>query len=163
MTFKHEKRIPPVVWTVIADRSQARFFSAAWPENDAWKEILSLDYEEGTLHGRDVTTDALGTFAERAGGHHTGAEETDLRHQSAERFAATIISKLEAARSKSEFGKLAIVAPPLFLGVLRKKLPSTLQQMVVLESNKDYTKATLDEIAESLRPELADRAGESGI
>lgn len=160
MTFKHEKRIPPVVWTVVADRARARFFSAAWPSIDGWEEILSLEYEAGALHGRDVTTDAPGTFGERAGGHHAGDEETDLRHQSAEHFATTIISKLEAARSKSEFGQLAIVAPPLLLGVLRKKLPSPLQKMLVLESNKDYASAASDEIVQHLQPAFAEKVAE---
>lgn len=160
MTFKHEKRIPPVVWTVVADRSRARFISATWPEIDGWKEVLSLDFEEGTLRGRDITTDGPGTFSGRVGGHHGGQEETDFQHQFAERFASELIVKLEAARSKNEFGKLAIVAPPLFLGVFRKKLPSPLQQMVVLEINKDYTSSTLDKVVEHVRPELAAKSAE---
>lgn len=160
MTFKHEKRIPPVVWTVVADRARARFFSAAWPSMEDWQEFLSVDYEPGAMHGRDITTDAPGTFGERAGGHHSGDDETDLRHQSAEHVAATIIDKLETARAKTEFGQLAIVAPPLLLGVLRKKLPSPLQKMLVLESNKDYASATSDEIAKHLQPAFAEKVGQ---
>ena len=38
MAFKHEQRIPPVLWTVVADRSRARVFSAPWPQADSWEE-----------------------------------------------------------------------------------------------------------------------------
>lgn len=154
MTFKNEKRIPPVIRTVVADRSVARFFSATWPGADDWKEVLTLLYEEGAAHPRDVTTDGPGTFAERFGGHHAGEDETDFRHQSAERFASELVSVLETARSENEFGKLVLVAPPLFLGVLRKKIPTPLQQMLILELNKDYTAAKLDEVAKQVQAKL---------
>ncbi len=160
MTFKPEKRIPPVIWTIVADRSRARILSASWPGIDDWNEVASVDYEEGALHGRDVTTDGPGTFAEKFGGHHGGEHDTDLRHQTAEQLSAKLITQLESGRSKAEFGKLAIVAPPLLLGVLRKKLPSPLKEMVVLDVNKDYTNATLEDVVSHLTPELSKCAGE---
>lgn len=155
MTFKHEQQIPPVLWTVVADRSRARVLSAPWPQGDSWEEVAELQHTDGALAPHETYTDGPGTFADVAGGHHAGQEQTDFRHQTAERFAGEVVDVLEKGRANNEFGKLALVAPPLFLGVLRKKLPSPLSAMVIFELDKDYTQAKLDEVGGHLQAELA--------
>jgi len=156
MTFKHEKRIPPVVWTVVADRTLARFLSASWPEVESWKEMSQIAHGEGGLTQSEVVTDRPGTFAERHGGHHAGQDETDFKHQSAERFVAEILDQLEAARTDNLFGKLIIVAPPLFLGVLRKKMSDPLRRMVIREIDHNYTHGSLDEISRKVGAALTE-------
>jgi len=158
MTFKTPKQIPPVLYIYVADRARVRCFAASWPGATQWKEVMSIEFAEGAQHARDVVTDGPGTFGERYGGHHGGEAQTDHRHQSADRFAAQIVDHMEKSRSNNEFGKVAIVAPPLFLGAWRNKLPSPLEQMVILELNKDYTSSSMDEIAEHVCAKLGDES-----
>lgn len=157
MTFKHENRTPPVIWAIIADRSRGRVFSAEWPNPSTWELVDQLAHDEGALKPGEVNTDRQGSFASAAGGYHAGEDRTDFRHQSAERFAADVVERLEAAREKNEFGKLAIVAPPLFLGVLRKKLPSTLAERIVLELDKDYTQAAEKDVTKHLQQAITEQ------
>ncbi|MFQ5733275.1 MAG: host attachment protein [Planctomycetaceae bacterium] len=159
MTFKHERRIPPVLWAVVADRSQARVLSAPWPRADSWEEVAELVCADGALAPHEAYTDGPGTFADVAGGHHAGEDQTDFRHQTAGRFAGEIVDVLEKGRANGEFGRLLLVAPPLFLGVLRKKLPAPLSNMVILELDKDYSQAKPEEIRRRLQGELAAHAG----
>ncbi len=155
MTYKHEKRIPAIVWAVVADRSRARILSAAWPETPTWEVARELEHKDGALTPGEVNTDRQGSFVSAGGGYNHGEDHTDFRHHSAEHFAITLIDFLETARSKHEFGKLALVAPPLFLGVLRKKLPAPLAETVVLELDKDYTHIDVPVIARRLREEFS--------
>jgi protein required for attachment to host cells len=150
MTFKHEQQIPPVIWAVVADRSRARILSAPWPDANSWEEVHDLVHGEGELMPREIDTDRPGSFASPGGGYHTGEDRKDFRHQSAEHFAAQIAGLLDSKRLAGEFGKLALVAPPLFLGVLRKELSSSLLPMVVLELHKEYTHDSLKDLAAHL-------------
>jgi protein required for attachment to host cells len=124
MTFKHEKRFLPVIWIVVADRSRARVISANWPEPAEWEEVLDLVHAEGALKASEVNSDRQGTFGEAAGRHHVGEPRTDFKHQTAERFADEIVEHLEKGRLENKFGKIGLVCPPLFLGVLRKRMPA---------------------------------------
>jgi protein required for attachment to host cells len=158
MTFKREARTPPVIWAVVADRARARILQAEWPEADVWNEHTTLECEEGAAAARDVNTDGPGTFSESAGGHHGGQKQTDFEHQTAQRFADEIIAVLDKGRTDNVFGKLAVVAPPLFLGVLRKKLPAPLASMVTLELDKDYTQDKLEPLGERLQQALTGKS-----
>ena len=154
MTFKHEPKSPPFIWVVVADRSRARILSSAWPSPGGWDEVADLVHGDGALKGTEINTDRQGVFGEGAGRPHVGEPRTDLKHQTAERFAEEIVKHLEDGRLHQKFGKLGLVCPPLFLGVLRKNLPSPLANMVTLELDKDYTHAPLKEIASHLKAEL---------
>ena len=146
MTFKHEKPIVPVIWVVVADRSRARILSADWPEPSEWTEAADMVHAEGSLKGTDVNSDGPTNFGETMRGHHDGEPKTDFKHLTAERFADEIVSRLEEGRVKNQFGKLGLVCPPLFLGVLRNKLSSQLGQLVALELDKDYTHVKFKDI-----------------
>jgi len=162
MTFKHEQQIPPVIWAVVADRSRARILAAPWPDATSWEEVRDLVHGEGELTPQEIDTDRPGSFASPRGGYHTGEDRKDFRHQSAEHFATEIVGVLESGRLAGEFGKLALVSPPLFLGVLRKELSGPLEQMVVLELHKDYTHAPLPDVAAHLSDGLAEVTRDEG-
>ena len=103
------------------------------------------------IEGKRIKTDSGPTnFGETTRGHHDGQPKTDFKHQTAERFAEEIVTKLEDGRVKNQFGKLGLVCPPLFLGVLRNKLSSPLAQLVTLELDKDYTHIKLKDISAAL-------------
>lgn len=156
MTFKHQPEMPPTIWVVVADRSRSRILSADWPNPSQWEEIADLVHSESSLKSSEVNTDGPGTFGETAGGHHGGQPKTDFKHQTAERFAEEIVECLETGREQNKFGKLGIVCPPLFLGVLRKKLSAPLAKLVALELDKDYTHLPSKELASHLNEALID-------
>ena len=155
MTFKREQQSPPVIWVVVADRSRSRILSSSWPNPGEWDEVADLIHAEGSLKASDINTDGPGTFSEAGGGHHGGQPRTDFKHQTAERFAEEIVRYLDDGRLHNKFGKLALVCPPLFLGVLRKNLTGPLANLVTLELDKDYTHATNKEIASHLKAQFA--------
>jgi protein required for attachment to host cells len=155
MTFKHEQKFPPFIWVVVADRSRSRILSSSWPKPGDWEEVADLVHGEGSLKASEIHTDRQGLFGEGAGRPHVGEPRTDHKHQTAERFAEEIVRHLEDGRLHQKFGKLGLICPPLFLGVLRKNLPAPLAHMVALEMDKDYTHATIKEITGHLTQELS--------
>jgi len=116
-----------------------------------WRVVEILQRGEvAEIAPQEIDTDRPGAFASPGGGYHTGEDRKDFRHQSAEHFANQIAQFLDSQRLAGEFGKLLLVAPPLFLGVLRKELSSSLSQMVVLELHKEYTHDPLKDLAAHL-------------
>lgn len=140
-------------WIIVANRSRARILQAESSDSDTLQEIADMVHPASQLSRQDVISDAPGRFAASVGGRHSGQPETDFKHETAEQFAREIIANLEKGRMQNNFDRLGLVAAPLFLGVLRKKLPNPLAQMVVWELDQDYTHLKVNEIRKHL-PEL---------
>ncbi|MCA9053223.1 MAG: host attachment protein [Planctomycetaceae bacterium] len=146
MSFRHEPRRPDSTLLVVADRGQARLFSAPWPELEPLTELSGMVHPEGRLREHDTVSDRAGRFRTPSG-QRTGAEQaTDFRHQTAQEFAREVCERLEAARLQNEFGRLVLVAPALFLGELRQQRSPELKKLTVAEVNLDLVHASVETI-----------------
>lgn len=103
-----------------------------------------LDDPLAHLHDRDLKSDRPGRVFDHApqpghrrgatAHHGTGGERRPRRHE-AEVFARRIAEQLRD--SQSEFDRLVVIAPPAFLGLLRKALPGPVRLRVAAEVGKD--------------------------
>lgn len=159
MTYKREPQRPSSAWIVVADRARARIFSSPWPLADSLHEIETLVHPEGKAHERDVLTDGPGRFAERVAGPHSGEPQTDFRHRTALDFATVVAQRLEKGRVTNAFGRLVVIAPALYLGVLREKMSAPLARLVTYELDKDYTQMPAAQLLAQLRKEPALNGG----
>lgn len=111
-----------VRWIVVADQTLARIFTLDRLTAPLC-EIESLVHPEGRLHEGDMVSDrpGRGSVPGSAGRH---AVENDQRRKEAstEAFAREIADRLDRARHEQRFEKLAIIAPPRMLGLIRKGL-----------------------------------------
>lgn len=152
MTFRHEQRRPASAWVVVADRARARVFETEDELTlEEWNEVHDLAHATSELHERDTKTDGGGTFTDRAGGRHAGENVTDFRHHTAEEFAGKLTQCLEQGRMDHRFGRLVLVAAPLMLGVVRKKMPGPLAKLVVSEIDKELTQLRSHALQNRLR------------
>jgi protein required for attachment to host cells len=150
MTFKHKPHRSADAWLVVADRARARIFSIPPADEIVLEEVESLEYQDGSAHARDLTSDRKGFFKGRSGVLDTGDEQTDLRRVTTDRFAHKIVQQLEAGRKHQKFGHLVLIAAPGFLGALRKQLGGPLSQLVDQTIAKDYTSYSVEELTRSL-------------
>jgi protein required for attachment to host cells len=138
-------------WIVVADSSRARILSAQsriQPLND----VESLAHPEGRMKAQDLSSDRPGrTFDSHGEGRH-GMEPPDVHHHEQEVFAKEIAEYLEKGRHAGKFAKLALVAPPAFLGVLRQKMNGQLGKLVTHTVQKNL----LEQDNETIRAQLFD-------
>lgn len=117
-------------WIVVADSSRARFFSME-SKVDPLQEMEGMVHEEGRLREQDEVSDRQGGLA---GGHGEGGHPfeppTDPKHREMEVFAKQIADKLEHGRVNHDYHKLILVAPPAFLGSLRRELNEHVLELV---------------------------------
>jgi protein required for attachment to host cells len=151
MSFRHSARRVPIVWILVADRSAARIFATDWPTLDNIRELDDCINPPGAMHGHDLYADRFGQDHAPDGHGFTDSPATDFRHDTAEHFAQHLVSLLEEARNRHEFGSLVIVAPPLMLGVLRRRLTAPLNRLVEAEVDNDLLQAAETEILEHVQ------------
>ena len=120
-----------VTWIVTADSARARVLQVADREKRL-AEVEDLLNPAGQLHEGDLVTDT-----EEPSGAHEHAVEI---------FSKRVSDYLEKARSQRRYDKLYLVAPPKFLGRLRKQLGKEVEKLVCDELDKDLYRANAREL-----------------
>jgi protein required for attachment to host cells len=138
-------------WIVVADSSRARILSTQ-SRVQAPTDVDALTHPEGRMKAQELNSDRPGrTYDSHGEGRH-GMEPPDVHHHEQEVFAKEIAEHLEKARHAGKFAKLALVAPPAFLGVLRQKLNGQLGKLV----SHTVQKNLLEQDNETIRAQLFD-------
>lgn len=143
----------PKLWVVVADGARARIYTVERPTGPL-QEVETLDNPEGRMHQKDLTTDLPGRSFQRMGeGRSAMDERTDPKVAEVRAFADQLAKRLDEGRVQGEVERLYLVAPPSFLGELRKQLPEGCRDMVAETLAKDLTQ--LD--PQKLRQHLPER------
>jgi protein required for attachment to host cells len=122
-------------WIVAADSSRARVLQVAGRER--LDEIENLVNPEGRLQDRELTTDANPRL--HGPGGMSAREEPSAVEHAVELFAKRVGDYLDKARTDQRFEQLVLVAPPKFLGALRKELGKEVGKLVADELPKDIS------------------------
>jgi protein required for attachment to host cells len=137
------------IWVLVADTSRARIFSAEKAASPL-VEIQDLTHPEGRLHDTQLASDEPGRDRNAMSGSHAYSDETDLKRDLAAKFASKVCETLEQARVSGRFEKLYVVAPPTFLGLLRKCQHNGLRSLVAAEIDKNLSTRDPDTIRAQL-------------
>ncbi|GAA4890298.1 host attachment protein [Ferrimonas pelagia] len=138
----------PNTWIVVADSSHARFFTNEQASGPI-VEHYALTNPTGRAHRGDLISDRQGRNRNGDMGHEAQAQREGIS-----RFANDVCKTLEQARSEGELGKLYVVAPPQFLGELRKHQAAPLQQHVAQELAKNLAAQNAEVIRQALPTRL---------
>jgi len=125
----------PTTWIVAADSSRARILQVAGRERLV--EVEDFLNPEGRLHNREITTDANPRL--HGPGCLGAREEPSAVEHAVEMFSKRFGNYLEKARTDHRYDRLVLVAPPKFLGVMRKELGKEVEKLVADELAKDLS------------------------
>jgi protein required for attachment to host cells len=114
---------------------------------DKLEEVEDFVNPQGRMSGRELRTDAHPRFHGTAGAA-TGndREEASPAEIEAEKFSKEIGRYLDKARMDHRFDRLILLAPPRFLGMLRKELGKEVAKLVDEEIDRDLSWFRTDEI-----------------
>jgi protein required for attachment to host cells len=129
--------IMATTWIVAADASRARILQVMDREQRL-SEIEDLLNPEGRLHERDLVRDAHPRLHGTSGRGSDREEPATVDHE-VELFAKRVSEYLDKARTSHRYDRLHLVAPPKFLGQLRKELGKEVQKLVTEELPKDLS------------------------
>lgn len=124
-------------WIVAADASRARILQVMDRE-ERLSEIEDLLNPEGRAHDRDLLADGHPRFRGTSG-PGSDRQETSATEHETELFAKRLGAYLDKARNEHRYERLHLIAPPKFLGQLRKELGKEVQKLVADELPKDLS------------------------
>lgn len=139
-----------LTWVVVAESSRARIFAVTGPRKGL-EEIAALAQPAARLKEGDLVSDAPGRSFDSGGqGRHAMGNASEHKHHEAESFARSIAGQLDTARQSREFAQLILVAPPHFLGLLRRYLTPACAATIVATVNKNLVQHDLSDIRDHL-------------
>ncbi len=124
-------------WIIAADSSRARVLQVA-DRDQRLLEIEDLLNPEGRVDDRSLTTDAHPRY-HGSSGPASDREEPSAAEHATERFAKRLGDYLDKARTEHRYDELVLLAPPKFLGMVRKKLGKEVRKLVADEIPKDLS------------------------
>jgi protein required for attachment to host cells len=122
-------------WIIAADSSRARILQVT-DRDEHLEEIEDLLNPEGRVHDRELTSDAQPRF-HGTDGPGSDREEPSAADHATELFAKRVGDYLDKARTAHRYDRLHLIAPPKFLGQLRKELGKEVEKLVAEELPKD--------------------------
>ena len=125
-------------WIVAADESRARVLQVT-DRDRHFTEIEDLVNPEGRLQNRELQTDAEPRFNGISSGPPSDPERQGAVEHSVQVFARELGRYLDKARIAQRFDRVVLVAPPKFLGALRKELHKEVEKRVAEELPKDLS------------------------
>jgi len=138
-------------WLLVADSSRARIYSYDKKDGD-WDLEAELDHPESRTRTSELVTDQQGRGRQGGTGGHAPAKsnEVDAHANEEVKFAREVSERLTGGFDKHSYAKLGLVAPPHFLGLLRKNLADHIGRTLFLELGKDYATASEAELKDRL-------------
>lgn len=94
------------------------------------------------MKNAELSSDRAGQMQASASGHGAREQQTPPKLNAAKHFAQTLAKELYLGRSRNEFARAILVAPPAFMGMLNANLDGPTSQMVTDRLEKDYTKSS---------------------
>jgi protein required for attachment to host cells len=136
-------------WIVVCDASRARFFMTGG-NGQEWVKFEELEHPASRVKSIGLASDRPGRQLQSQGAHKKAAMEprTDPHDAEEMRFAHSIAQTLDLAHAHDAFDRLIVVAPPAFLGRLRREMSDRVRKAIAGTLDKDYTHLDEDELHE---------------
>jgi len=141
----------PATWILIANASRARLYRQHG-RSGSWRTVQEFQHPESSAMGRDLRTDRPGRVQQRMASGRSAAAEPHVppKRLEAAHFARELATQLSASLRDAGAARLVLVAPPRFLGLLRKELDAPLRAHVVESLNADLTSVGVAELPKRL-------------
>lgn len=134
------------VWVVVADAGRARFFETESLKGEL-AEVMDKADPQARIPQNGLASDEPGRNAGPSGiGTHGMQEKITPREAEDIRFAGEIIEDIRKALDTNRIAAFYLVAPPHFLGLLRKAMSDHVAKALAGDLGKDLTTHKLSDI-----------------
>lgn len=142
-------------WVLVAERSRARIFTLATGVAPL-EELEDMVHPASRLKESELVSDHAGKMPDKGQpGQHAAPAAKTAKEKEAESFARQLCQRLEQGHNQQQFARLVIIAPPDFLGLLRKQMSASVQAVVASELDKNLVKESAEQIRSHLPATIA--------
>jgi protein required for attachment to host cells len=146
--------LPHNALVLVADGRKLLFLRNHGDQNQIDLRTEAHGFRDDPMN-HEIKSDAPGTSKQSFGFCRSAMEEPDFHQQDKDRWAKDAAAELKKRALKNDFDKLAIVAPPKTLSVLRKELHKEVERRIVLTLAKEMTDRPISDIEDLLVGEAA--------
>lgn len=142
-------------WVIVADRTRARIFETDG-DLDHLSEVEDLLNPEGRFSDAEFHHDARGRFCGKGNRQHSHTAQprvTKAVHDE-ENFSRQLAAVLDKGCEASRYDSLVVVAPPAFLGILRKQFSDKVGKRIVKQFDSDISSYAARQISDYLKRHL---------
>ena len=143
-------------WIVLADAATARVYEPQAGRRE-WKLIAELVHPQSRAKESELGRDKPGRVKQSTGSRAAMEPPTPRKEVEIEKFAREIAKALDDALVRKAYDRLVLVAPPEFVGILRKLLSERVERCIATTVEKDYLHLDLPEARERLEHQLEAR------
>lgn len=133
------------IWIMVADGEKALFLKNVGDSKFPNLEVVR-EMEQDNPPTREQGSDSPGRYNDGVSPHRSSVEDTDWHRLGKERFADEIADQLYKLAHGGEFNEIILVAPPMVLGTMRKKLHKEVEDKVTAEIPKTLTNHAIPDI-----------------
>lgn len=130
-----------ITWILVANASLARLYANFGPKQGL-KLVKELVHPESRMKNAELSSDRAGQMQASGSGHGAREQQTPPKLNAAKQFAQALAKELYLGRSRNEFARAILVAPPSFMGMINANLDGPTAQMITNRLEKDYTKTS---------------------
>lgn len=137
----------PVIWAVALNSEAARILPDVRRDGRASGKEIAMHGRHARL--QDLMADKPGRSLESVGNRRSGMEyASDPVLELHRAFLRSVLDRLEEARTKRAFDKLAVFASRPMLGLFRAEVPPALAPLVICEVDKNLLHLSPTELAQ---------------
>ncbi len=139
------------VWIVVCDAAKARFFEVRRGD-PTWHIVEVAMHDASRSKASDLVSGRSGSrSSEGASVHHDAlAPASSPKEVEKDHFAHALTKTLDQALRSTRFAKWVLVAPPHFLGLVKKTLTTELEKHLMATVDKDLNELDVHALAEKL-------------
>jgi protein required for attachment to host cells len=133
------------LWVLVADGEKAMFLKNDGDTKHPDFQVVH-EFEQDNPRTREQGSDRPGRYSDGPSVHRSAVDDTDWHRIGKERFADKLAERLYTMAYRGDFRELVVVAPPLVLGEMRKKLHSEVSDKILAEIPKTLTNHAISDI-----------------
>lgn len=134
-------------WILLADGARARIIRQLKADSESGERPEDLTYEFQKEQLREIMSDRPGRSYSSHDARRSAMEyHSDPVREREKDFADQLLAELERHQAAGQFDRLAIIAEPRMLGLIRDRISKQLQALVIAEIDKDLTKLPRTEL-----------------
>ena len=140
------------VWVLVCDAGSAKFFEVH-AGNPAWQLVSEAVHEGSRSKADALVGDHSGARSSEGNTSHHNALASASSPKEVEKghFAHELGKTLDQAMRSVRFRRWVLVAPPHFVGMIKKELTAELTKHLMATVDKDLVHLSALELAEKLR------------
>ena len=140
-------------WVLVADSSRGLLYSAPG-KGGSWSLVKEYTHPASRVTDGGLTTDQPGrTHASGINGARSSMQsKTSPKEVEVEHFAHELAKVLHDGHGQQAYDRIVLVAPPHFLGLLRRTINDTVSKLIGASLGKDYMHLSEKDIHKHVDP-----------